>query len=77
MWVVWALRWDVGGWAVGQTVGGGSVHIDLGAEVVENLVGWRGETTGGSEGKVGGDEKIGEVFGVDFAGDGGVVAGGA
>jgi hypothetical protein len=49
----------------------------LGAEVVENLVGWRGETTGGSEGKVGGDEKIGEVLSVDFAGDGSVVARGA
>ncbi len=67
----------MGGWAVGQTVGGGSVHKELGAEVVENLVGWRGETTSGSEGKVSGDEKIGEVFGVDVAGDGGVVAGGA
>ncbi len=67
----------MGNWAVGQTVGGGSVHIELCAEVVENLVGWRGETTSGSEGKVGGNEKIGEVFGVDFAGDRGVVASGA
>ena len=69
------MQWDVGGWTVGQTVDGGSVHVELGAEVMENLVGWRGETTSGSEGKVGGNEKIGEVFGVDFAGDGGVVAG--
>ncbi len=41
------------------------------------MVGRSGETTGGSEGKVGGNEEIGEVFGVDFAGDGGVVASGA
>ncbi len=54
-----------------------SVHIELGAEVVQNLVGRGGETTSSSEGKVGGDEKIGEVLIVDFAGDGSVVAHGA
>ncbi len=57
--------------------GGVSVHIELGAEVVQNLVGRGGETPSGSEGKVGGDEKIGDVLSVDFAGDGSVVTRGA
>jgi hypothetical protein len=62
---------------VGWDDGGMSVHIGLGAEVVQNLVRRGGETTSGSEVKVGGDEKIGEVLSVDFAGDGSVVARGA
>ena len=41
------------------------------------MVGRSVETTSGSEGKVGGNEEIGEVFIVDFAGDGGVVTSGA
>jgi hypothetical protein len=45
----------VGGWSVGSAVGGGSVHIELGAEVVQNVVRRGIETTSGGEGKVGGN----------------------
>ncbi len=41
------------------------------------MVGRGVETTSGGEGEVGSNEEIGEILGVDFAGDGGVVAGGA
>jgi hypothetical protein len=55
----------------------GLVDVELGAEMVENVVGWGVETTSGGEVEVGGHEEIGEVLGVDLAGDGGVVASGA
>jgi hypothetical protein len=47
------------------------VDIELGAEMVENVVGWGVETTSGGEMEVGSHEEIGEVLGVDLAGDGG------
>jgi hypothetical protein len=46
------------------------------AEVVQNLVRWGVEATSSSECKVGSNKKIGEIFGVDLAGDECVVAGG-
>jgi hypothetical protein len=47
------------------------------AQVVQNVVGWRGETTGVGENKVGGYEEVRDVFGGDVASDGLVTAGGA
>ena len=47
------------------------------AQVVQNVVGWRGETAGVGENKVGGDEKVWDVFGGNVASDGLVPAGGA
>ena len=47
------------------------------AQVVQNVVGWRGETAGVGENKVGGYEKVRDVFGGDVANDGLVTAGGA
>ena len=43
--------------------------------MVQELVGLAGETAGGGEGKVGGNEEVREIFVGDFAGDGAVVAG--
>ena len=53
------------------------VNVELGAEMVEDVVGWGGETASGGEVEVGSHEKIGEVLGLNLAGDGGVVASGA
>ena len=44
--------------------------------MVQELVGLAGETAGGGEGKVSGNEEVGEIFVGDFAGNGAVVAGG-
>ncbi len=46
------------------------------AQVVQNVVGWRGETTGVGENKVGGYEEVRDVFDGDVASDGLVTAGG-
>ena len=43
--------------------------------MVQELVGLAGETASGGEGKVSGNEEVGEIFVGDFAGDGAVVAG--
>jgi hypothetical protein len=40
-------------------VGSGSVHMELGAEVVQNFVRRGVETASGGEGKVGGNEEVG------------------
>jgi hypothetical protein len=53
------------------------VDVELGAEMVEDVVGWGVETTSGGEVEVGSHEEIGEVLGVNLAGDGGMVASGA
>ncbi len=50
----------------------GLVDVELGAEVVEDVIGRSVETTSGGEGEMGTNEEIGEVLGVDFAGDWGV-----
>ena len=42
--------------------------------MVQELVGLAGETASGGEGKVSGNEEVGEIFVCDFAGDGAVVA---
>ena len=49
--------------------------MKLVAEMEEKTSRLAGETTSGSKGKVGGNQEIVHVVGVDFAGDGGVVAG--
>jgi hypothetical protein len=54
-----------------------SVDVKLVAEMEEKTSRLTGETTSGSKGKVGGNQKIVHVICVNFAGDGGVVAGGA
>ena len=43
--------------------------------MMQELVGLAGETASGGEGKVSGNEEVGEIFVGDFAGDGAVVAG--
>ena len=53
------------------------MHGELAAQVVQNVVGWRGETAGVGENKMGGYEEIRDVFGGDVAGDWLVAAGGA
>ena len=59
-------------WAVGE-----SVHGELITQVMENVVGGRGETAGVGEGKVGSNEKVRDVLGGDVAGDLLMAAGGA
>ncbi len=49
--------------------------MELITKVMEELVGKMGESAGGGEREVGGNEKVGQVLGGDFAGDGAVVAG--
>ncbi len=44
---------------------------------MQNVVGWRGETAGVGENKVGGYEEVRNVFGGNVASDGLVTAGGA
>ena len=43
--------------------------------MVQELVGLAGETASGGEGKVSGNEEVGEIVVGDFAGDGAVIAG--
>ncbi len=43
--------------------------------MVQNVVGWCSEATSVGESEMGGNEKVGQVFGEDFAGDLVMVAG--
>ncbi len=54
-----------------------SVGVKLVAEMEEKASRLAGETTGGGEVEVGGDQEVGNVFRVNVAGDCFVVAGGA
>ncbi len=49
--------------------------MKLVAEMEEEAGGLAGQTAGGSQGEVGGDQEIGDVFGVNFSGDSNVIAG--
>ncbi len=49
--------------------------MELVQEVVEELVGRTREATGGGESEGRSNEKVGQVLGGDFAGDGVVIAG--
>ncbi len=52
-----------------------SVDVELVRKVMEDLVGGTGQTAGGGEREVGGDEQVEQVLGGDLAGDGAVIAG--
>ncbi len=54
-----------------------SVGVKLVAEMEEKASRLAGETTGGGEVEVGGNQEVGNVFRVNVAGDCFVVAGGA
>ncbi len=54
-----------------------SVHGELVTQVVQDVVGGRGEAAGVGENKMGGYEEVGDVFGGDVTSDGLVTAGGA
>ena len=49
--------------------------MELVTQMEEEAGRFAGETTSGSEEEVGGNQEVGDVGGVDFSGDGGVVAG--
>ncbi len=51
------------------------IGVELVAEMEEETGGLAGQTAGGREGEVGGDQEIVDVFGVNFSGDSDVVAG--
>ena len=51
------------------------VDVELVREVVEELVGGTGETTGRGESEMCSNEKVGQVLRGDLAGDGVVIAG--
>ena len=55
----------------------GLVDVQLVAKVVEQLVRGAREFASGGEGQMSGNQEVGQVFGGDLSGDGGVVAGGA
>ncbi len=75
--------WEVGGWAVGRgksvrTVGWVQktlVSVELVAKMEDEACRLAKETAGGGEGEVRCDEKVVDVFVVNFAGDCMVVAG--
>ena len=51
------------------------VGVKLVSEMEEETGGLAGQTAGGCQGEVGGDQEIVDVFGVNFSGDRDVVAG--
>jgi hypothetical protein len=51
------------------------IDVELITKVMEELVGKTGQSAGGGEREVGGNEKVGHVLDGDFAGDGAVVSG--
>ncbi len=51
------------------------ISVELVAEMEEEAGGLAGQTTGGCQGEVGGDQEIVDVVGVNFSGDSDVVAG--
>ncbi len=59
----------------GERGRGGSVDMKLFTQMEEEAGRFTGETASGSKDKVGGNQEIGDVGGVDFAGDSRVVAG--
>ena len=80
------VRWEVEGSVVRDEVRGSIpqgwgwsrwrlIDVELITKVMEEVVRKAGQSAGGGETEVGGDEKVGQVLGGDLAGDGAVVAG--
>ena len=79
------VRWEVEGSVVRDEVRGSIpqgwgwsrwrlIDVELITKVMEEVVRKAGQSAGGGETEVGGNEKVGQVLGGDLAGDGAVVA---